>query len=235
MATVVTPERFASGMTFAEYLDYIGSPENLQREASGGGKRVDSTAAFRNGYENTRLSDVQVEALKWLAAQPGGPAKMLAISEDWSSDCQRDIPAAARIAEATGMELRIFTRDGQRFSDSQAPSLAEAPDSNADLMAEFLNHKNGQTWQSIPVIVFYTKDLEYLCHYTEYPSMYDKDAIVINGLRAPKPGETPEQTAERGGREFTALRASPFFKIWAGAAVDEMISRLHRRLSLGRN
>ena len=30
--SVVTPERFASGMTFEEYLVYIGSPENLARE-----------------------------------------------------------------------------------------------------------------------------------------------------------------------------------------------------------
>jgi hypothetical protein len=30
---VVTPERFAQGMTFAEYVAYAGSPENLAREA----------------------------------------------------------------------------------------------------------------------------------------------------------------------------------------------------------
>ena len=33
--SVVTPERFASGMTFEEYLLYIGSPENLAREGFG--------------------------------------------------------------------------------------------------------------------------------------------------------------------------------------------------------
>ena len=33
--SVVTPERFASGMTFEEYLVYIGSPENLAREGFG--------------------------------------------------------------------------------------------------------------------------------------------------------------------------------------------------------
>jgi hypothetical protein len=30
---VVTPERFARGMTIAQYLDFIGTPENLAREA----------------------------------------------------------------------------------------------------------------------------------------------------------------------------------------------------------
>ena len=92
------------------------------------------------------------------------------------------------LAEAGGMELRIFRRDGQRFSSSHRPSLAEAPDSNADIMAELLNTKNGQTWQSIPVAVFYTKNLEYLYHYTEYPAIYLKDAVV-GGIRAARQGD----------------------------------------------
>ena len=29
--SVVTPERFASGMTFDQYVAYVGSPENLKR------------------------------------------------------------------------------------------------------------------------------------------------------------------------------------------------------------
>jgi hypothetical protein len=132
----------------------------------------------------------------------------------------------------SGMELRIFRRDGQRWSDSHAPTLAEAPDSNADIMAEFLNHKNGDTWQSIPVGVFYTKDLEYLYHYTEYPAIYHKDPLLAQ-IRAPKPGETPEEAAPRGNRDFQALQDSAWFRIWACAAVDEMLSALQRRLLLG--
>jgi hypothetical protein len=31
--SVVTPERFASGMTFDQYVQYIGTPANLTREA----------------------------------------------------------------------------------------------------------------------------------------------------------------------------------------------------------
>ena len=33
--SVVTPERFAKGRTFDEYVTYAGSPENLAREAFG--------------------------------------------------------------------------------------------------------------------------------------------------------------------------------------------------------
>jgi hypothetical protein len=131
--SVVTPERFASGRTFEQYLAFIGTADNLAREGSSSPRR-DQTAAMRAWYEASRLTDAQAAAIRWLASQPGGPAKILVISEEWSSDCRRDVPMLARVAEAGGMELRIFTRDGRRFSASARPSLAEAPDSNADLM-----------------------------------------------------------------------------------------------------
>jgi hypothetical protein len=230
--SVVTPERFASGLTFPQYLAYIATPENLAREASMGQARQDRSAQLRAWYDGTRLTEPQLGALKWLASQPGGPAKVLVLSEEWSSDCRRDVPVLARMADAAGWELRIFRRDGQRYGASQKPTLAEAPDSNADIMAEFLNEKNGQTWQSIPVAVFYTKDLEYLYHYVEYPAIYHKDRLRAR-MQAVRPGESREDTRKRADREFLELQQSPFFRIWAGAAVDEIISALHERLSLG--
>jgi hypothetical protein len=158
---------------------------------------------------------------------------MLVISEDWSSDCRRDVPTFARIAEVTGMELRIFNRDGQRFSSSNSPSLADAPDSSADLMALFLNHKHGQTFQSIPICAFFTAELEYLYHFTEYPAIYDKDRVVVDHIRAPRAGESAEQTQARSDREFGELVSSPFFRVWTSATVDEIISALHRKAVLG--
>jgi len=231
VTSIVTPERYASGMTFDEYVTYIGTPDNLQREGSRGPRR-DYSAFLREAFEAARLTSAQAAAWRWLVAQPGGPARMLVISEEWSSDCRRDVPMFARIAAETGMQLRIFRRDGQRTSTSQQPSLAEAPDSNADIMAEFLNHKRGQTWQSIPVCVFYTRDLEYLYHYTEYPAIYHKDRLREQ-MAVPQPGESAQATQERAEREFQALQASPFLQIWACAAVDEITSALHRRLVLG--
>lgn len=230
--SVVTPERFAKGMTFDEYVRFVATPANLAREGSMGSVRRDQSGFLRAAFEATRLQPEQVEALRWLAGQPGGPAKVLVIAEEWSSDCRRDVPMLARMAEAAPFELRIFARDGQKFSSSARPSLAEAPDSNADIMAEFLNDKNGRTWQSIPVAVFYTRDLQYLYHYTEYPAIYHKDPLV-GRIRAARAGEAPEQAQERGNREFLALQQSPFFKIWACAGADEMITALHERLILG--
>ena len=93
------------------------------------------------------------------------------------------------------MELRIFTRDGQRFSRAIGRAWRRRRTAMPTLMAEFLNDKNGQTWQSIPVAVFYTKDLEYLYHYTEFPAIYLKDRLVSGHIRAPRPGETKEDDA----------------------------------------
>src|SRR2546425_278824 len=155
--SAVTPERFATGMTFDQYIAYVGTPENLKREGSQGEARRDWSEYLREAYERARLTDAQTAAIRWLAAQPNGPAKVLVISEEWSSDCRRDLPMLARLAEAGGIELRVFRRDGQRFSRSQAPSLAEAPDRNAALMAQLPKHKKGQTRQTNPRVTLQHK------------------------------------------------------------------------------
>ena len=80
--------------------------------------------------------------------------------------------------------------------------------------------------------VFYTRDLEYLYHYTEYPAIYEKDRIR-ESFGNPKPGESPEETASRSAQDFRDLQQSAFFRVWACAAVDEILSALHRRLLLG--
>ena len=233
--SVVTPARYASGMTFPQYLAYVGTPENLKREGTGGSQRPDNSAAIREWYEGSRLTDTQTAAWRWLAAQPGGPARILVLSEDWSSDCRRDVPMLARVAEATGIELRIINRDGQTFGKTDNPLTEPGRSPNADIMAEFMNEKNGQRYQSIPVVVFYDKGLRYLYlyHYIELPAIYHKDRVVTEKIRAPRPGETPQQTAERAGKEFAAFQKAPFFRMWAGAGIDEMASALHERLVMG--
>ena len=89
-------------MTFDQYVEYIGTPENLRREATTGPRR-DYRGFLREAFGKARLTDDQAAALKWLVAQPGGPANMLVIAEEWSSDCRRDVPMFARMAAETGM------------------------------------------------------------------------------------------------------------------------------------
>jgi thioredoxin family protein len=237
----VTPERYAQGMTFEQYVAYVGSADNLAREGFGGyfpdggsfgAPRKDQSAVFRERYARARLSEPQVAAVKWLAAQPDGPARILVISEDWSSDCRRDVPMLARLAEAGGFELRIFNRDGKKILGTRRPDLAATPDGNHDLMLQFLNTKNGGEWASLPVAVFYTREFRELHRYIEYPAIYHKD-LVRRQQGLARPGESEAQAKDRAAREFVALQGSPFFDVWAAAGVDEILSALHEKLTVG--
>jgi hypothetical protein len=229
----MTPERFARGMTFDEYVRFTGSPENLGREGfdirrfSLARPRVDWSGYLRERHDKARLGDDQVAAIKWLAAQPGGPANVLVISEDWSSDCRRDVPYLARLAEAGGLELRIFTRDGDTMHMKGLPDPAAG--GNADLVHAYANEKNGQKFATIPVAVFFTKDFVELYRYVEYPAIYHKEH-VIGSLRAARAGESEDQAKARGGRDIATLLESPFFDVWAHAGIAEILSALHERL-----
>src|SRR5262245_51820996 len=233
---MLTPERFAQGMTFDEYVKYCGSPENLAREGfdirrfSMARPRVDWSGYLRDRYGRARLTAQQATAIRWLATQPGGPARVLVISEDWSSDCRRDVPYLARLAETGGLELRIFPRDGDTMLMKGLPEPTAG--GNADLVCAYANEKNGQKFASIPAAVFFTRDFVELYRYIEYPAIYHKER-VIGHLRAARAGETGEQTKTRGGREIAALLESPFFDVWAEAGVAEILSRLHERLVTG--
>ena len=227
---MVTAERFAQGMTFDQYVKFVGTAENLKREGSFSMPRKDYSDFLRKAFEAARLTDAQREAWQWIVSQPNGPAKVLVISEEWSSDCRRDVPALARLAEAGGLELRIFARDGKKMSRSNRPIPDESP--NADLMAEFLNEKSGQTFQSIPVAVFYDKDLRELYRYIEFPVCYHKDRIRGHQTTA-RPGETPEQTQARATKEFATMLASPMLDVWSSAAIDEILSLLYERATVG--
>ena len=159
---------------------------------------------FRDRYARARLSEQQAAALKWLVAGPDAPAKILVLSEDWSSDCRRDVPMLARLAEAGAMELRIFNRDGAKILGTRRPDPATAPDANHDLMLEFMNAKNGAEWASLPVAVFYTADLRELHRYIEFPAIYHKD-LIRGSFQTARPGEAEAQTKERSAREFVDL------------------------------
>lgn len=233
----MTPERFAQGMTFDDYVKFTGSPGNLAREGfdirrfSLVRPRLDWSGFLHQRHAKARLTPEQIAAIQWLAAQPGGPAKVAVISEDWSSDCRRDVPYLARLAKAGGLELRIFVRDGDTMLRKGLPDPAAG--GSADLVQAYANEKNGQRWASVPVAVFFTEDFVELYRYVEYPAIYHKER-VIGHLRAPRPGETEPQANARGGAEIGALLESPFYDVWAQAAIAEILSALHERLLIGR-
>jgi thiol-disulfide isomerase/thioredoxin len=144
--SVVTPERFASGMTWQEYVEHI----KRNREK------------FAYNYEETDLDDSEAEAFRSLAAKGDGPAKVLALGEDWCPDVFRGLPVMVRIVEVAGLELRIFARD-----------------ENLDIMKEFLNRGEHQ---SIPTFVFYTGDHRYIGHWIERPAKATAEAGQVMAL-----------------------------------------------------
>lgn len=133
--SVVTPERFASGLTYQEYIAQI--QRNQEK--------------FEFNYQETKLSEDDMQAFRELVARPDGPAKVLVLGEDWCPDVFRGMAVMARIAEAAGMEMRVFPRD-----------------QNMDIMNEFLNQGEHQ---SIPTFVFYTRDHKCLAHWIERPAL----------------------------------------------------------------
>lgn len=93
--SVVTPERFSSGLTYQQFLEQAKS--NVDR--------------FQMNYEGTTVSEEDAAALRALVAKPNGPAKLLVLGEDWCPDVYRGMPVLAKIAEAAGIEFRAFPRD----------------------------------------------------------------------------------------------------------------------------
>jgi len=249
MADRLTAQRFAQGMSFADYVAFAGSPENLKRQGFDIRRfahvtpRLDWSGFLKDRHAKAAPTPEQAAAIQWLAKQPGGPAeggsgssvagprvsKVLMIVEDWSSDVRRDLPYIARLAEAGGLELRIFVRDGETMLMKGLPEPGQSP--NADLVQRYANDKNGQRFATVPVAVFFDRDFNELYRYIEYPAIYHKDRL-IGHLRTPRAGESDEAMKARAGAAIGALLESPFYDVWARAAVDEILSALHERVIL---
>jgi hypothetical protein len=183
--SVVTPERFAKGLTYEQYLE--GIKVNQDR--------------FQMNYEGTKVSDEEAAKLKALLAKPNGPAKMLVLGEDWCPDVYRGMPVMARIAEAAGIEMRVFPRD-----------------ENLDIMDQFL--KDGE-YRSIPTAVFYTKDFEYLYHFIERPMKANEEMPQMRKLYE---GRTREEAAP----DVLKFQQGPTWAGWRDATVTEIRENLEK-------
>ncbi len=93
--TVVTPARFAQGLSYAGFL----------------AKATINQDKFDESYRSVPLTDEDIAFFRRAASLPHGPSKILALAEAWCGDVYRELPTAVRIAEAANLELRIFYRD----------------------------------------------------------------------------------------------------------------------------
>jgi thiol-disulfide isomerase/thioredoxin len=184
--SVVTPQRFQQGLSYKDYIAQIKVNKDL----------------FEKYYQSVQLTPQDVEFFRRGVRQAGGPAKVAVIGEDWCPDVYRGMPVIARIAEASGMELKVFPRD-----------------QNLDIMNEFLNQ--GQ-FQSIPTLVFYTQDMKYLAHFIERPERATKDMAEVRAKLAEELKGKSEDEVRATTRTRLAERY-PLYQVWTVEALKEML------------
>ena len=187
--SVVTPQRFSEGFTYADYIAQI--KVNKDR--------------FEQFYQ-FQVKPGDAARLKAVVQNSNGPKKMLVLGEDWCPDVFRGMPMLARVAEAAGLEMRIFPRD-----------------THTDIMNEFL--KEGQ-WASIPTAVFYTGNHNYICHWIERPAVAEKEILEISAkLREENPGMSDQEI-------LTARRPLVMerFPAWQQDSVEEIVELLESRV-----
>jgi thiol-disulfide isomerase/thioredoxin len=190
--SVVTPQRYAQGLTYQQFLAQAKvNPDK-----------------FQHYYETMKLS--REDTVFFERVVQAGAKRVLALAEDWCPDVFRGLPVLVRIAEATGMELRVFPRDA-----------------NLDIMDQFL--LRGQ-FRSIPTFVLYTGQQEYLCHWIERPDSANEDrARVEEDVKRKMPSATM-QTPEFRQAIYAAIE--PLYPAWQQATVKELRNLLASRLSI---
>jgi hypothetical protein len=191
---VVTPVRFEQGLSYAGFIEQA----TVNRDK------------FDESYKTVPLTEDDLAFFRKAAALPHGPAKILAIAEAWCGDVYRELPTMARIAEASGMDLRVFPRD-----------------QNPDIMDEFLSN-NGKS-RAIPVFVFYTADLRYIAHFTErsasahagLSAAMDEARVQLNLPPTATFGNVPDADRQAFLREVIA-RIRPHSNQWRKDAIAEI-------------
>ena len=176
---VITAQRFSQGFTYQNYLAQM--PSNRERYQ-------ENEAAFK-------LSSDDAEFFKGVVKTIGG-VKALAIVEDWCPDAHRGLPIIAKIAEASGMELKVFYRD-----------------KNQDIMNLYLNQGK---FQSIPVFAFFDKDMNPLCHWIERPAIATRFMEEISAELAKKKLSEEEIRMER------RKRSAPMADSWRRETIKEL-------------
>jgi hypothetical protein len=186
----VDAQRYLRGLTVEAYLSSIG--DNRARFEP-------HIAAFQLNAADTRSFQDIVRRL--------GTVKILAIGEDWCPDVHRGLPVVARIAEASGMELRFFPRD-----------------KNVDLIDLFL--KEGK-YQSIPVFAFFDGEFNHLGHWIERPAAATRFQDQVRAELAQL------KLSEDDTRKAMREKAAPLTESWRQETVRE-IKELLSQAAAGR-
>ena len=196
--SAVTEERFASGMTWNQYLAYIASEENQQRPSPSGNPRGSNVERFVRNMGSWQLSDEHRAELQELPR-----LKMLVLGEDWCPDVYRGLPVLAEVAANAGWELRIFPRD-----------------EHLDIMKEFL--KDGEH-QSIPTAVLYTPEHQYIGHWIERPAKANEHMADMQRLFKRGEDENEDDHRARIRQGYQDLQRGDEWASWRDETVREIV------------
>jgi hypothetical protein len=179
IAKVVTAQRYSQGFTYEAYLNQLG----------------DVKLRFSEHIAAFHLAPADAQFFKDIV-QRTGPLRVLAIAEDWCPDVHRGLPIVASIAEASGMELRIFPRD-----------------KNPDIMNLYLNQGK---FTSIPVFAFFDKNLNPLCHWIERPATASRTIKEVTTELA------KQKLSDEEARKIVRQRTAPLTDNWRQDTVKEL-------------
>ncbi len=160
---------------------------------------------FLRHYEEFDPNADDIAAIKQMVDERG--VKALCLGEDWCPDVWRGIPVIAKVSEQTGMELRIFFRD-----------------KNKDIMSEFLNQGE---FESIPTIVFYDRDHNYLGHWIERPVLANDEMESLRDILSGVERGTPQFDEARARYNEETWKLAPN---WRHASVSEFRTMLEEAL-----
>ncbi len=188
--SVVNLERYNSGFTYENYIQQI--KVNKDR--------------FETYYESAALTKEDQDFFANASSMPNGLKKLMIIGEDWCPDVFRGMPVFARIAEAAGIETRIFPRDD-----------------NLDMMDEFL--KDGE-FASIPVAVFYDDKLNEITRWIERPVVgYDQSNQITDQVAKDMANADDQEQRKSIRDQIYALYPS-----WQKETVVEVKNLLNQKL-----
>lgn len=188
--SVVDLERYNSGLTYEDYILQI--KVNKDR--------------FETYYESALLTKEDQDFFANAASMPNGIKKLMIIGEDWCPDVFRGMPVFARIAEAAGIETRIFPRDD-----------------NLDMIDEFL--KDGE-FRSIPVAVFYDDKLNEITRWIERPVIgYNQSDQIVNKVETDMADADDQERRKSIREQIYALYPS-----WQKETVVEVKNLLNQKL-----
>lgn len=164
---------------------------------------------FVENYSKAQLNPDDVAAFTNLPET----LNVLAIGEDWCGDVVAGFPVLAKLADQTGkLNVRIFLRD-----------------QNEDLINQYLNQG---IFKSIPVFVFFDRNMRELGHFIERPAAQTAESTAArNAFFAAHPefnappnaamSDLSPEARQAWGAENATLRAERA-AAWNQLLVDEL-------------